>query len=239
MRGNVDTRLNKLERGDFDAIVLARAGLERLGREDAIGCVLDPGVRSRARSGASSRSGGARHARAGRREAAHRSPMRSPACWPSARWRARWTRAATRPSAPTPCPRRGALRLRAWVGLPDGSAWASDELAGDAADPAELGREVAAPLKLAGAGGSCCGAAEQTGRTSTHERARLPRRRRPGRPRPAHRQGPGADRSGGRDPARPPDCGHGTRRARVRTQSCCSSARRAAGRPSPSSRPRG
>ena len=31
LRGNVDTRLKKLERGDFDAIVLAKAGLDRLG----------------------------------------------------------------------------------------------------------------------------------------------------------------------------------------------------------------
>jgi hydroxymethylbilane synthase len=33
MRGNVDTRLRKLEEGQFDAIVLARAGLVRLGLE--------------------------------------------------------------------------------------------------------------------------------------------------------------------------------------------------------------
>jgi hydroxymethylbilane synthase len=32
IRGNVDTRLAKLERGDYDAIVLAAAGLERLGK---------------------------------------------------------------------------------------------------------------------------------------------------------------------------------------------------------------
>ena len=32
LRGNVDTRLRRLADGDFDAIVLARAGLERLGR---------------------------------------------------------------------------------------------------------------------------------------------------------------------------------------------------------------
>ena len=31
IRGNVDTRLAKLDRGEFDAIVLAKAGLERLG----------------------------------------------------------------------------------------------------------------------------------------------------------------------------------------------------------------
>jgi hydroxymethylbilane synthase len=31
LRGNVDTRLQKLERGDYDAIVLAKAGMDRLG----------------------------------------------------------------------------------------------------------------------------------------------------------------------------------------------------------------
>ncbi len=34
LRGNVDTRLGRLHDGDFDAIVLALAGLERLGRDD-------------------------------------------------------------------------------------------------------------------------------------------------------------------------------------------------------------
>ena len=36
LRGNVNTRLAKLENGDFDAIILAAAGLERLGLEDRI-----------------------------------------------------------------------------------------------------------------------------------------------------------------------------------------------------------
>ncbi len=36
LRGNVDTRLRKLERGDYDAIVLAKAGLDRLGWSDRI-----------------------------------------------------------------------------------------------------------------------------------------------------------------------------------------------------------
>lgn len=36
LRGNVDTRLAKLQRGECDALVLAVAGLERLGRGDAI-----------------------------------------------------------------------------------------------------------------------------------------------------------------------------------------------------------
>ena len=36
LRGNVDTRLRKLENGEFDAIILAAAGLKRLGREESV-----------------------------------------------------------------------------------------------------------------------------------------------------------------------------------------------------------
>lgn len=36
LRGNVDTRLRKLESGEFDAIILASAGLKRLGRTELI-----------------------------------------------------------------------------------------------------------------------------------------------------------------------------------------------------------
>lgn len=34
IRGNIDTRLNKLERGEYDAIILAKAGLDRLNFSD-------------------------------------------------------------------------------------------------------------------------------------------------------------------------------------------------------------
>ncbi len=44
VRGNVDTRLRKLDAGDYDALVLARAGLERLGLSDRITQVLPPEV---------------------------------------------------------------------------------------------------------------------------------------------------------------------------------------------------
>ena len=43
LRGNVDTRLRKLEAGEFDAIILATAGLLRLGRLDAIRAKLEVG----------------------------------------------------------------------------------------------------------------------------------------------------------------------------------------------------
>ncbi len=44
LRGNVDTRLRKLERGDYDAIVLAKAGLDRLGWSSKITEVIPPEV---------------------------------------------------------------------------------------------------------------------------------------------------------------------------------------------------
>ena len=44
LRGNVDTRLRKLEAGEFDAIILAAAGLNRLGRTELIRQILPPGV---------------------------------------------------------------------------------------------------------------------------------------------------------------------------------------------------
>jgi hydroxymethylbilane synthase len=42
LRGNVDTRLAKLDRGEFDAIVVAKAGLDRLGFSARITDVLGP-----------------------------------------------------------------------------------------------------------------------------------------------------------------------------------------------------
>ncbi len=42
LRGNINTRLAKLENGDFDAIVLAAAGLERLGLDAHISQALTP-----------------------------------------------------------------------------------------------------------------------------------------------------------------------------------------------------
>jgi len=42
IRGNVDTRIRKVRSGEVDAIVLARAGLARLGRLDEVTEVLDP-----------------------------------------------------------------------------------------------------------------------------------------------------------------------------------------------------
>ncbi|HKD97385.1 MAG TPA: hydroxymethylbilane synthase [Micromonosporaceae bacterium] len=44
LRGNVDTRLRKVASGELDAVVLARAGIARLGRADEITEILDPAL---------------------------------------------------------------------------------------------------------------------------------------------------------------------------------------------------
>ena len=42
VRGNVDSRIGKVRSGEYDAVVLARAGLARIGRLDEVTEVLDP-----------------------------------------------------------------------------------------------------------------------------------------------------------------------------------------------------
>jgi hydroxymethylbilane synthase len=155
IRGNVDTRLRKLAEGtgDIDAIVLAHAGLLRLGRESEIGGVLDlgrfvpaPGQGILALEG---RSDDARTQAA----ASAITDGETFACLRAERAVATELDASCHtPLGAHAAPAgTGALRLRAWVGLPDGSAWASDELLGDIQEPAALGGSVAARLRLAGA----------------------------------------------------------------------------------------
>ena len=44
LRGNLDTRLRKLDEGQFDAVILAAAGVKRLGLAERITEVLEPGI---------------------------------------------------------------------------------------------------------------------------------------------------------------------------------------------------
>jgi hydroxymethylbilane synthase len=149
--GNVDTRLEKLERGEFDAIVLARAGLQRLGREDSIGEVLDPGWFVPA-PGQGTLALEARAEDTPVREAlAAITDADSHACLLAERALAR----ALDASCHTPLGAharldRGGMHVCAWVGLPDGSRWVSDELDGEPTDAEDLGREVAERIEQVG-----------------------------------------------------------------------------------------
>ncbi len=122
IRGNVDTRLGKVASGEYDAVVLARAGLARLGRLDEVTEVLDPlqmlpapGQGALAVECRAGRRPG-RRARGSRRscDAALPSPRSAPCSPPSrvaapprsGRWPT-WPRATTATSCgsgPSPCP---------------------------------------------------------------------------------------------------------------------------------------
>jgi hydroxymethylbilane synthase len=149
LRGNVDTRLRRLAAGDFDAIVLARAGLERLGRaregEALPALVPAPGQGCLALE--------ARSDDAGTAAAAARLTDR-PALTALTAERALVTALGATCHTPIGAhaeERADQLALSAFVGVPDGSHWIRDELDGDAADPAALGRAVAERLEAAGA----------------------------------------------------------------------------------------
>jgi len=151
--GNVDTRLRKLAEGECDALVLARAGLQRLGREPEAGAILDP-VRFTPSPGQGTLALEGRAEDAATREAVEAIADRDTlACLLAERAVA----SALGASCDTPlgawarpagC---GCLELRAWVGLPDGSEWVSDALLGGFYAPEELGRRVAERMKAAGA----------------------------------------------------------------------------------------
>ena len=147
VRGNVDTRLRKLLAGECDALVLAVAGLERLGRADAIGGVLDELIPA-AGQGAL-----ALEARAGALPESVLSRVGDPettACVLAERelTRALGASCNTPVGAWAQVVDGGELELAAWVGRADGSVWISERLRGPAVG---LGARVADALLAVGA----------------------------------------------------------------------------------------
>jgi hydroxymethylbilane synthase len=153
MGGNVDTRLRLLAQGELDAIMLARAGLQRLDREDATGAVLDPArfVPAPGQGAlvleARSEDGRTREAVAAILDADTSACLQAERAVSSALDASCHTPLGAY-AVPAGC---GCLGLRAWVGLPDGSAWVADELLGGFYDPIELGGRVAERMTAAGA----------------------------------------------------------------------------------------
>jgi hydroxymethylbilane synthase len=149
LRGNVDTRLRRLTEGDFDAIVLARAGLERLGRASE-GAPLDELVPAPGQGCL------ALEARADDAEVAETAAALTDRAALTALTAERSLVTALDATCHTPIGAHARIegslvRLTAFVGLPDGSHWIRDQLDRDPSKPAALGREIAERLVLAGA----------------------------------------------------------------------------------------
>jgi hydroxymethylbilane synthase len=153
LRGNVDTRLARYEAGDFDGLVLAAAGLRRLGRAGEIAFAIEPDELVAA-PGQGAIAIEARHSDDHAVAAAESITDRGALGTLSAE---RSLVAALDASCNTPLgasatlERGGRMRLRAFCGLPDGSEWLRDELEVDASDPEGLGAALAERMKAAGA----------------------------------------------------------------------------------------
>jgi hydroxymethylbilane synthase len=161
LNGNVDTRLRKLAEGDYDAIILAAAGLRRLGRESEIGFRV-PTQRMVPAAGQGAL---AIQVRSDDEEtAAVVRPISDEGAFAQLRAeRACFTRLDASCSTPigVHAELNGAtLLIGAFVGLPDGSEWIRDELDADASDPEAAGKELARRLLGAGAADLLARAAE-------------------------------------------------------------------------------
>jgi hydroxymethylbilane synthase len=154
LRGNVDTRLRKLADGDYDAIVLALAGLRRLDRDVEASAVLDvDGFVPAAGQGIL-----ALEARADDSAIVEIVRQLNDDATMARLHAERAVVEALDATCRTPVGAHasvgdsaGDLKIDAYVGLPDGSNWIRDRVEGNG-DVAELGKELAGRMLAAGAG---------------------------------------------------------------------------------------
>jgi hydroxymethylbilane synthase len=152
LHGNVDTRLRKLEEGELDAIVLAAAGLRRLGREAEIGFTIPVdrmvpaagqgalALQVRAEDEATIDAAATINELQAMRElTAERTVV------------ALLEATCASPLGAHARVEGGRVAIEAFVGLPDGSEWLRDRLEGDAEQPALAGAELVQRLLGAGA----------------------------------------------------------------------------------------
>jgi hydroxymethylbilane synthase len=152
LRGNVNSRLAKLDAADYDAIILAAAGLKRLGMGERITAALSP-EQSLPAIGQ-----GAIGIEAREKDATI-GPLIEVLDDPDTALRVRAERALNArlhggcqvPIAGHATLEGDRLHLRALVGYPDGSRVLREELDGPRDDPSGLGTEVAERLLARGA----------------------------------------------------------------------------------------
>ncbi len=159
LHGNVDTRLRKLAAGELDAIVLAAAGLRRLGRESEASFALP----AEAMTPAAGQGVLVLQARCDNEDAAAATAATGDGtalCELTAERTAVAMLEATcatpigihaRVGASAAGGGRGSMVVEAFVGLPDGSEWIRDRLEFDAAEPVAAGALLAERLLGAGA----------------------------------------------------------------------------------------
>jgi hydroxymethylbilane synthase len=150
LRGNLDTRLGKLDRGDYAAIILAAAGLIRLGLPQRIRALLDP-ADSLPAAGQGAMAIEIAERDDGIDLMAILAPLNHEATWQAVTAERKVSKvfggSCQVPLASFATVDGGQMHLRAMVATPDGSRMASAEVRGAAADPEALGAQVAELLR--------------------------------------------------------------------------------------------
>jgi len=145
VRGNVDTRLRKLGDGEAEALVLALAGLRRLGRQAEAGGVLNELIPAAGQGALAlqTRTGGE----------AQISPLSDASAAMCVTCERELTLALgascnTAVGAHATPTGDNRVQLSAWIGLPDGSHWIADSLSGS---PHAVAQQLAQRLVTVGA----------------------------------------------------------------------------------------
>jgi hydroxymethylbilane synthase len=152
LRGNVETRLAKLDRGEYDAVILAVAGLLRLGLERRIRAALEP----EESLPAPGQGALGIECLASRRDIAELlAPLADAAATQCVRAERAVSHAfggsCTIPLGAFAELKGGQLRLRALVASADGRRVARTDITGDSNDPETLGARAAHELRRQGA----------------------------------------------------------------------------------------
>ena len=152
LHGNVDTRLRKLAEGELDAIVLAAAGLRRLGREAEIGFAIPVDVMVPA----AGQGALALQVRGGDEATSEATAAVNDLQAMRELTAERTVVALLDATCASPLGAHArvvgtALAIEAFVGLPDGSEWLRDRIEGSAEEPALAGAELVQRLLGAGA----------------------------------------------------------------------------------------